>query len=56
MTSDEVAERIRRVFFRYRHRRRYPERKGRFPMLHALSLAKDIDTEEEASEAARSLV
>lgn len=56
LTSDAVALRLRRVFIRYRHRRRFPERSGRFPMMEGLSLAKDIDTEEEAREAARRLV
>ena len=53
LTSDAVAVRLRRVFIRYRHRRRFPESSGRFPMMEGLSVAKDIDTEEEAKEAAR---
>jgi hypothetical protein len=55
ITSEELAERLRRIFVRYRHRRRYPERQGRLPLMHALSLAKDIDTEEEAKEIAREI-
>lgn len=55
LTSDAVALRLRRVFIRYRHRRRFPERHGRFPMMEGLSVAKDIDTVEEANEAARGL-
>ncbi len=50
ITSQELAERLDRIFVMYRHRRRHPERMGRLPLLHGLSLAKDIDTEEEARE------
>ncbi len=50
ITSEELAERLHRVFIRYAHRRRYPERGGRLPLMKALSLAKDIDTDEEAKE------
>ena len=55
ITSDEMAERLRRIFVSFKHRRKYPDRKGRLPLMHALSMAKDIDTEEEAREIAREL-
>ena len=51
-TSDELAERLEKSFIRYRHRRKYPERVGRLPLMKALSLAKDFDTQEEAAEIA----
>ena len=50
MTAEELARRVRKVYIRRRHRRRFPWRKGRMPVLEGLSLAKDIDTEEEARE------
>lgn len=50
ITPDELAERFRRIFVRYRHRRQFPERRGRLPLMTALWLAKDIDTMEEARE------
>ncbi len=46
----ETEDRIRRVFIKTDHRRRHPERRGRVLLSPALSLAKDIDTEEEARE------
>lgn len=55
VTSEEMAERLRRIFVSFKHRRKYPDRKGRLPLMHALSMAKDIDTEEEAREIAREL-
>jgi len=55
VTSEEMAERLRRIFVSYKHRKRYPNRKGRLPLMHALSMARDIDTEEEALEIAREL-
>jgi hypothetical protein len=55
VTSEEMAERLRRIYVSYKHRKRYPDRKGRLPLMHALSMAKDIDTEEEAREIAREL-
>jgi len=53
MVPEKTVERIRRVFGRRRHRRRFPERNGRLALIDALSLAKDIDTEEEAEETGR---
>lgn len=55
ITSEEMAERLRRIYVSYKHRKAYPDRKGRLPLMHALSMAKDIDTEEEAREIAREL-
>ncbi len=37
-----------RMFIRRRHRRRQPERRVRMPVVDAMSLARDIDTLEEA--------
>lgn len=53
VTTDELAERIRAVLVRWRHRKAHPERRGRIPLVHAVSLAKDIDTMEEAEEQRR---
>ena len=50
ITPEEMAQRLHRIFVRYRHRRRHPERQGRTPLKHGLSLARDIDTLEEAEE------
>ena len=49
MTCERLARAVRRVVVSYGHRRRYPRRQVRLPVLTgALSLALDIDTEEEA--------
>lgn len=53
MNPEKTAERISRVFVRRRHRRRFPTRRGRLALVDALSMAKDIDTEEEAEETGR---
>lgn len=53
ITPEEMATRLQRIYVRYRHRRRHPERQGRTPLKHGLSLAKDIDTVEEAEEIAQ---
>jgi len=53
ITPEEMATRLHRIFIRYRHRRQYPNRQGRTPLKHGLSLAKDIDTVEEAEEIAQ---
>ena len=55
MTAEELAHRVRKVYIRRSHRRHHPERKGRMPVLAGLSLAKDVDTEEEARELAQRL-
>ncbi|MEM9597552.1 MAG: hypothetical protein AAGD06_25010 [Acidobacteriota bacterium] len=49
----EIEDRMRRVYIRPEHRRRYPDRRGRVAVLDALSFAKDIDTVEEAREVER---
>jgi len=54
-TPDELAHHVWRIFVRRSHRRRYPDRRGAFVVLDTVSLAKDIDTEEEAAEVSRSL-
>lgn len=55
VTPEELAERLHRIFVRYQHRKRNPDRQGRLPLKHGLSLAKDIDTVEEAEEIAQEL-
>lgn len=55
VTPEELGERLHRIFVRYEHRRRYPDRVGRLPLKHGLSIAKDIDTVEEAEEIAQEL-
>ena len=50
LSAETLARRVSRVYVTRRHRRHYPERQGRMPVLEGLSLAKDIDTEEEARE------
>lgn len=52
-TSSEIARHVHRVFVHRDHRRRHPERRGRLAVIDALSLATDIDTEEEAAERQR---
>lgn len=54
-TPEELAHHVRRIFVRRRHRRRHPGQRGAFVVLDTVSLAKDIDTEEEAAEMSRSL-
>ena len=46
--QSELELAIRRMFIKRRHRRRHPGRKVRMPVLDAMSLARDIDTQEEA--------
>jgi hypothetical protein len=48
-----LEKRLRGIFVRHRHRRKHPHLGGRIPLMQALSLAKDIDTQEEAEEAGR---
>lgn len=50
VTSGELERRCRRIFVINRHRKKYPERRGHVPVFDTLSLAKDIDTLEEARE------
>lgn len=51
-TIKAFEQRLRYVFLRRDVRRAYPRRRGRVPILDCLSLAKDIDTVEEAREVA----
>jgi hypothetical protein len=51
----EMEDRLRRIWVRASVRRRHPERRGRVMIHDGISLARDIDTEEEAREAARRL-
>ena len=49
MTRERLERAVRRVVVSYGHRRRYPRRMVRLPILPGiLSLARDLDTEEEA--------
>ncbi len=47
-TRQELEDWSRTIFIKTRHRKRYPGRGVSLPQMHALSLAEDIDTEEEA--------
>ncbi len=49
----ELETRLHRAVARERHRKANPDSRGRFAILEGLSLARDIDTEEEAREIAR---
>ena len=49
ITREQLEASLRLVFVRRRHRRRYPERRIRTPLMPGLSLARDIDTVEEAT-------
>ena len=53
MTTQELADRIRAILVRWKHRKAHPERRARIPLVDALSFAKDIDTFEEAEEQRR---
>jgi hypothetical protein len=48
ITRNRLEDTLRRIFVASRHRRRHPERRVRMPIVEGLSLALDIDTEEEA--------
>jgi hypothetical protein len=50
ITRARLEGAMRRIFVRDRHRRRHPERRILVPLVEGLSLALDIDTEEEARE------
>jgi len=50
ITQRRLEETSRRVFVRQRHRWAHPERRVVVPIVEALSMARDIDTEEEAAE------
>jgi hypothetical protein len=49
-TQRDLEDATRSIFVRRRHRQRHPERRAALPILDGLSLALDIDTEEEARE------
>lgn len=51
----ELETAVGKIVVKSRHRRRFPERGVRLPILDGLSLAKDIDTVEEAEEVERAL-
>lgn len=48
LTQEEAEVGCRKLFVKRRHRRDYPQRRVRLPILPTLSLARDIDTVEEA--------
>jgi hypothetical protein len=48
ISRTELEDALRRIFVRARHRRLHPRRRVALPIVDALSLALDIDTEEEA--------
>lgn len=50
MIPEVNAERISRILIRDEYHRRSPDRLGRLVVIDGLSMAKDIDTEEEAKE------
>jgi hypothetical protein len=50
ITQANVERFLGKTFSTRRHRRRFPDRGGRIPILDALSLARDIDTKAEARE------
>jgi hypothetical protein len=51
----ELEDALRKIFITARHRKRNPDRRVRLPIVEALSLALDIDTEEEARAAGGSV-
>ncbi len=50
ITQEQVERHLHLIFANEPHRRRYRNRRGRVPILEGVSLARDIDTEEEAEE------
>jgi len=50
ITRARLEDAMRRIFVKYRHRRRHPERRILVPLVEGLSLALDVDTVEEARE------
>ena len=50
ITGAQLEDAVRKIFVTARHRRDYPARRVLMPVLEGLSLALDIDTEEEARE------
>lgn len=55
ITTGQLERHFHAMFVRSEHKRRYPDRRGLLSLVDALSLAKDIDTEEEARERALEL-
>jgi len=55
MSAEELSERFQKMFVRRRHRKAHPDRIGRVFLTDTLSLAKDIDTLEEAHEMSAAL-
>lgn len=51
VSQTELEDRLRKIFIRKSHQKKYPHRRSRVAVLDGgLSLAKDVDTEEEAEE------
>ena len=50
ITRQQLESAMRRIFVCNRHRRRHPDRRILTPLIEGLSLALDVDTEEEARE------
>ena len=50
ITRSRLENFLREIFVKYRHRKRFPDRRVQLPMVDVLWLALDIDTEEEARE------
>ncbi len=50
ITQRQVEMHLHQIFGNEPHRRKYRDRTGRVPLLDGMSLARDIDTEEEAQE------
>lgn len=50
---DEIEDILRKMWATGRHRKRYPDRRGRFAVFSCRSLARDVDTVEEARELAQ---
>ncbi len=48
ITREELEDALRQMFVRRRHRKRHPQRRTYLPLKNALSIARDIDTVEEA--------
>lgn len=55
VTTADFEDHLRQAFLRRQHRKAHPERRGRVVIMPCLSLAKDIDTVEEAREVAATL-
>lgn len=54
-TADEMERGLQGILIQAAHRARHPQRRAYVPVLDTLSLARDIDTHEEARELSRSL-